>query len=568
MTCDLPDTTVIGFFLRKDDPHQNNAADFARSLNRQLVRLLGLPTLDPSQDDRPDLLERLLRAVCARAARSGQRIVLVVDGLDEDAYHDNQKLAPIVARLPSAPPGNLKVIVSSRPNPELPDPAHLPEGHPVRSCVPHRVKQTPAIKDMQRVAKAEINSIKTTGGLADTILRLVTAAQGSGLTVPDLCELTKAAPLRVEHMMTQGATARVYATRTRPRWPGRPAPQPSYFMGHEALRVESLQGLKPKQKKKDREKLRAWFTLYQDQGWPDTTADYLLLDYPGVHLADQPEAVCDLILDQSFRNAVWNSDGNSSVIAELLAGAVTGLQQSEHPDLVRLAKLSHIRNQQTTSHIPDSLSATWARLGFTDYAMALARSLPADDASRALAAVVAVLTQTGDTEKALAAARAITDNKVRSKALAAVAKALAHTGHNDKATEAGHEALAAARAITDSEVRSKALAAVAEALAHTGHAEALATANEALTTAHAITDGWHRSEALAAVGEALARAGHPDQALDAAHAITDNRDRSKALADVAEALAHTGHTDKAAQAAREALDAAHAITDKDRKSVG
>ena len=66
-----------------------------------------------------------------QAAEKCQRLVLVVDGLDEDrGVTTGPDAYSIAALLPARPPAGLRVIVAGRPDP--PVPADVPDDHPLR----------------------------------------------------------------------------------------------------------------------------------------------------------------------------------------------------------------------------------------------------------------------------------------------------------------------------------------------------------------------------------------------------------------------------------------------------
>ena len=68
----------------------------------------------------------------AQTAEQCQRLVLVVDGLDEDGgVTTGPDAYSIAALLPTrGPPDGLRVIVAGRPDP--PVPADVPDNHPLR----------------------------------------------------------------------------------------------------------------------------------------------------------------------------------------------------------------------------------------------------------------------------------------------------------------------------------------------------------------------------------------------------------------------------------------------------
>ncbi|MFJ1767373.1 hypothetical protein ACIOD2_44075 [Amycolatopsis sp. NPDC088138] len=73
----------------------------------------------------------LLAEVAQDCSWRGERLALVVDGLDEDLGLDGSPDAhSIAALLPMRPPAGMRVIVSWRDNPALPD--DVPDRHPLR----------------------------------------------------------------------------------------------------------------------------------------------------------------------------------------------------------------------------------------------------------------------------------------------------------------------------------------------------------------------------------------------------------------------------------------------------
>lgn len=161
--------------------------------------------------------------------------------------------------------------------------------------------------------------------------------------------------------------------------------------------------------------------------------------------------------------------------------------------------------------------------------------------SRVLAIVTYSLTKMGCYDEALSVAREIKDGEQRNKTLAALVSSLTETGHYD-------EAIAVAREIEVDEQRSKTLATLVFSLTEAEHyGEALAVANE-------IEDGEQRSNALAALSSSLAKSGIYDEALSVAHEVRYGRQRSKALAALVSSLTEAGRYDEALSVAREIED--------------
>ena len=77
----------------------------------------------------------LLGSAAAQAEDRGRRLVVVVDGLDEDdtGATPARGRPSIASVLPRRPPPGVRFIVTSRPEPGLPD--DVPSGHPLRACI-------------------------------------------------------------------------------------------------------------------------------------------------------------------------------------------------------------------------------------------------------------------------------------------------------------------------------------------------------------------------------------------------------------------------------------------------
>ncbi len=253
--------------------------------------------------------------------------------------------------------------------------------------------------------------------------------------------------------------------------------------------------------------------------------------------------------DQALREAVaaaraieyeWSRSAALAALAPHLTAPLLG------------EALEAARSIEYQQHRSAALAALGPRLverGHAAEAVAAARAIGDEEyRSEALAALAPHLTAPLLGE-ALEAARAIGDegSRSRSAALAALAPRLAPTERD----QALREAVAAARAIGDERSRSRALAALAPRLAPTERDQAL---REALEAARAIGNEGSRSAALAALAPRLT-APLLGEALEAARAIRDEESRSAALAALAPRLAPTERD----QALREAVAAARAI---------
>src|SRR5262249_55277229 len=140
-----------------------------------------------------------------------QRLVLVVDGLDEDQGVTGRPDAhSIAALLPAMPPTGVRVIVAGRPNP--PVPADVPARHPLRDKRIVRQLSVSSRAEMVRDdAERELGHLLDGGGLGRTLLGLVTAA-GGGLSGDDLAELTAELPRTVGQVL-RAVSGRAFGSR-------------------------------------------------------------------------------------------------------------------------------------------------------------------------------------------------------------------------------------------------------------------------------------------------------------------------------------------------------------------
>ena len=123
---------IVSFFITARLAAQDTREAFIQVLLEQLAELLGqsLPAVLPEATREAFLLDLLSQAAEA-CAEAGGRLVLVVDGLDEDRGATTGPDAHSIAGLlPADPPHGMRVIVAGRPNPPIPD--DVPDWHPLR----------------------------------------------------------------------------------------------------------------------------------------------------------------------------------------------------------------------------------------------------------------------------------------------------------------------------------------------------------------------------------------------------------------------------------------------------
>jgi hypothetical protein len=115
---------IVSFFITARLAGQDTRDAFTTVLIEQLCTMTGqaLPATMLGEASRETVLLDLLGQAAATCQAVGGRLVLLVDGLDEDR---STTLGPnahsIAALLPAAPLAGMRVIVAGRSNPPIPD---------------------------------------------------------------------------------------------------------------------------------------------------------------------------------------------------------------------------------------------------------------------------------------------------------------------------------------------------------------------------------------------------------------------------------------------------------------
>ncbi len=565
---------VVSFFVTARFAGQNDRVAFAEVILEQLAALLGqdLPPFLTEATREAHMLALLGKAASARQD-IGRRLVLVVDGLDEDtgvtAGHDSYSIA---ALLPAAPPAGMRVIVASRPDPPIP--ADVPDGHPLREfSVVRHLAPSPLAQMIRADAERGLRRLLDGSSLERDLLGLVTAA-GGGLNTMDLAELSGAASYDI-HRHLRAVTGRMFASRLIERQRGNATE--AYVLAHEELQATASEMLGPRRLDTYRDKIRAWARASKAAGWPPHTPDYLLRGYfQMIQAAGDIAGLLDCALDRDRHDRMLDvSGGDAAAFAEITAAQTITLAQPD-PDLTIIARLALHRDELTdrNTHVPASLPGIWAALGRPVRAESLARSItnPAGRA-RALAEVAGALAAAGQAERALeiagraqVAARAVTDPALRARALTGVAAALAAAGQPQQASEMISEATVAARSAVDPSWQAWALSEVARTLAARHPRQAEKMINEAVAAARSVSDPDRRTQALSYAIGALAATGQYNRAEAVSRRLADPVNQAQGLASVAEALATAGDSERAAEIAGRAEAAAWAVTDPARQA--
>jgi hypothetical protein len=185
-----PGVRMVSFFITSRWAGLNDRVAFVDVVLEQLAEAAGqpMPGFLTEATRESHLLEMLEEA--AQVCRDeGQRLVLVVDGLDEDrGVTVGPEAHSIAALLPARLPEGLRVVVAGRPSP--PVPADVPDDHPLREPgIVRRLSPSSHAQVIRSEAQRELKQLLGGTPAEQDLLGLVAAA-GGGLSSADLAELT------------------------------------------------------------------------------------------------------------------------------------------------------------------------------------------------------------------------------------------------------------------------------------------------------------------------------------------------------------------------------------------
>ncbi|RKT87240.1 hypothetical protein SAMN05421805_102347 [Saccharopolyspora antimicrobica] len=508
-----PGVHVVSFFITAGWAKHSERQVFVDIVVEQLWELLGQPA-QPHLT--PETRESHLLSLWGQAARHcgkhGQKLVLIVDGLDEDRGWDGSPDAhSIAAVLPDPIPDSMRVIVSGRSNPPIP--RDVPDRHPLRTrSVVRALAPSPAAEAVRGDMERDLKRLFSGSALERDLLGLLTAA-GGGLSTADLVDLLGAAPWQVQDCL-HTASGRSFSPSTGSR---SDQVQEVHALAHKELQTLARSMLGPVLADY-RNRLHAWALTHAARGWPLDSPDWLLQGY-FLMLVDSSEL--DLVVDcatDPARHRVLRSrtGGDADALREIRTAQELLLAQ-EKPDLVALARLAvhRVHLQREISRIPPMLPAGWARLGQLNRALAMLDAITDwIDRIDATLAVARVCHNDGNSRAALklleqAANEAkAADQFWGARPLRSVASQLAYVGRYEHAEEL-------VPWISDQDERAEALAGLASRAADAGyHDRAAGLLDKAENTLERPTSGW-RSRALSTVAVAAMKLGRTERAFEA-----------------------------------------------------
>ncbi|MFF9501186.1 hypothetical protein [Streptomyces sp. NPDC014656] len=581
---------VLAFFVTARMAGRADRTAFLSTLEGQLRAYLQDGDVDCSAPG--GFLDGLERAA-ARARATGRRLVLVVDGMDEDAGLPSAVGGDsIAACLPHTPPAGMRVILAGRPHP--PVPADVLTGPLLTDAIDHELAVSPAAQAVRADAERNLEALIASGGLSLELVGL-TAAAGGGLSPADFARLGTAPRRRIE-LVLGGSTGRAFQHRPA-QWTtdaeGRP--EVLYSFAHQDL-LHGARGLLDHGELNGyRARIHAWADRARRDAWPAATSEYLLSGYPQLlHELRDTARLTALATDRARHECLWQTTGTDSQTFTEIADAfrlhlattptststptptpTPASTSTSAPDLTACVRLAHHREslQHTADVLPATVITTWARLGLLRRAVTAATQRSHLAGTRGETLLGSILTAAGTTAEATAhvieAAQAFPAPETRSRALAEITQALAARSRWEHATRlaasladrgrraeamtsiavamgaAGEHGAAVrlAREIAVPELRAHAVTSVARAMAEAGAYE------DAVGLARGIPDPGQRARALTGVAWAMAEAGDHTGAAALAHTVTGTEQRGEAFTGIAVAMAEGGEYGQAIELA-------------------
>ncbi|MFF0033324.1 trypsin-like serine protease [Streptomyces avermitilis] len=587
------DVDALAFFITSRQLGRSDQTAFLASLQGQLREYLHDPDLTCTSEGH--FLHALERAT-EQARQAGRRLVLLVDGLDEDTgVPDGSSGHSIAALLPRHPPSGLSVVVAGRPDP--PVPSDVPDSHPLRDpAIEHPLEVSPAARVAQQVAERDLK-VLWEGPWLGRESACLTAAAGGGLSTADLAHMARRAggkgddrppwaAWEVEELLG-GNAGRSFQRRPAQWTVTDTGPQALFSLGHDVLHrrvlarmVAALDGY--------RGRVHAYAETWRQDRWPADTPEYLLIGYPVLlrQLGDAGRLTA-LATDHNRQECLWRTTGSDVQALSEIRDAFRLLLESPEPDLRACMQLAYSREALIGrgGRTTDAMVMTWAQLGRARRAISLLES--GNDPARLVKLLPGILhldSQQDTVAFATEAARNITDPEARIRALLGPVRALACTGRVEAAVRLAQEAADLAVTITKPTTSPHPVSRVVLELTQLGladHAVALVRAmphdrlagnvpqdivrllaqadriDDAEAFAGTIGDSPQRIGALTHLGRSLADAGRIRDVLELADETVrlarnlKEGERDQAITEAARLLTRAGRADDAITLAKD-----------------
>jgi hypothetical protein len=421
----LPGVDVVPFLILRNQSGRNDCAAFLARTLPVLGGLAGVPTpLDRDPLTGADTFRRLLTRAAAVASARSRRLLVVIDGLDEDpALLDPDHTPSIAGLLPAQlPPGTI-VLVSARPNPP---PAHdVPKYHPLRNPDTWHLLER-SVHAAGAADPSDLDELMRTPEGAHIVGYL--AAASAPLTAANLTELLghhPDQPVRMTRTAVQDLLDRRQA-RTLITVPIPRSEKPGYRLGHETLDTRAIINLYPNLADHPvdaataewaaqrqailasyRDGIHAWATVYirSPDRWPSDTPTYLIDSYPPIIAVDphRNSTLIDVLCDPARHDRLFAIYGSQYPAAEQTHSAAEHLVHRRPIDFYALGRLliTQHRLQRTDRDLPPELPAVYVKCGQPQLAIDLTNSInEGSDGIRARLDTAVAFAVDGDTATA------------------------------------------------------------------------------------------------------------------------------------------------------------------------
>ncbi len=553
------DVDIVAFFVSR--PLWQRTDQFLDEVCDQLAALLDEDAPRPAS---PAHFHDLCNRAADQAARHGQHLLILIDGLDE-----NDDRRPIIALLPETLPPHTHVLLLSRHFPDIA--ADTDPGHPLRD--PRRylrweLSPSPDAQDLEVRANADLKTYLTdpdktarqvlgllAAGGALTTAEIATLLQHQGIDLDDgdIQRIVGQAAGRVLEQHVSGAARR-------------------YVFAHDTLRETTVERLGPTI---DRHRLaiHEWADQYNAAGWPDETPDYLAEGYSTllVTIDDLPRLL-KLQTQERTRFLRRRTGDDHAGLREITLALSQIAAADGEPDLSTAISLAIRRNDllQPLADYPVPILLTQAALGKLSRAVRLASLIvnPGDRA-RALAVVAQAAASVGKQKWAsalfdaaqLSASQMVDNRRTYSGVLADLSHAAAQARQWERAG-------AIVAQISDAPGREQALGKLSDAAAEVREWE------QAEAFARKMDSPVRRAAAFVDLAHMAVDAGRREQAtllvdnVEATVAQIGSRyNQSSLLAGAAQVVATAGQQERAVRLARAAAAAANQIDEPSNRAL-
>ncbi|MFJ6463320.1 hypothetical protein ACIQM0_20185 [Streptomyces sp. NPDC091387] len=406
----LPTGVDVAHYVIAGRLGTNRRDGFVQTIGTQLAAAAG-NRRRPALDLKKPNLEPLYKAAARECVGRHRRLVMIIDGLDEDA-DVNLDEPGIAGLLPKVPPCGMRVIVTGRPHPRVP--VKLAPDHPLRDpAIVRWLTDSPAARVIRDAAMAELRTLLDDRDIGRRLLGLLVAARGA-LTASDLGELLDITPHDVQERLRTVVARSMAPTRTdllpldvRTAAEAEAGRQ-TFVLAHSTLHATASEELGRRFLSERTHELDRWAQQYREEGWPEDTPNYLLTGYARLlHEKRRTKELTALVLDPQRQLRLAQRSGPDVALAQLDLITSSVRDDSAPLDVAEAAAAAASR-EMLLAHVqplPASVARAIARLDDAQRARALAgASGNAVDKALNLTGVARVLLAMDD-EQAAATAR-------------------------------------------------------------------------------------------------------------------------------------------------------------------